>query len=98
MKLNKIGLSVFSLVGLVAASTVAVPAFAQYQSWRNYGYRNAAAPSCPEIHRALDNLQQAQQNLSNAQHDYQGHRAAALKSTNTAISEVQQALQSRDCR
>lgn len=95
MKLNKFGVLGLSVVGLVlAGSAVAVPAFAQFYQVRPYGH----GASCPEMTRALNQLQAAQQDLNNANHDYQGYRVQALRATNTAISQVQQALQSRDCQ
>ncbi len=95
MKLNKFGILSLSVVGLgLAASTVAVPTFAQIYQIRS----NNNGASCPEMRMALNQLQAAQRDLNNAKHDYQGHRSQALKATNTAISQVQQGLQSRDCR
>jgi hypothetical protein len=43
----------------------------------------------PEIHKALNNLNRAQEALTNAAHDYDGHRAAALKCVNDAIAQCQ---------
>jgi len=55
---------------------------------------SAGADGHPLIKRALSALQSARTDLQNAAHDYCGHRVEALEATNTAISELQQAL---DC-
>jgi len=47
----------------------------------------------PLIRRAVVALQAARTDLQNAAHDYCGHRVQALESTNTALSQLQQALQ-----
>jgi hypothetical protein len=54
----------------------------------------AGGEAHPLIKRALNALQSARSDLQNAAHDYCGHRVEALEATNTAINELQQAL---DC-
>ena len=46
----------------------------------------------PLLNDALTKLQTARDDLSNAKHDYDGHRQKALDYTNSAITEVHQAL------
>ena len=48
----------------------------------------------PEIHIAIRHLEEAKRNLENAAHDYDGHRAAALKATEDALTECRAALAS----
>jgi hypothetical protein len=48
----------------------------------------------PEMRGALRHLEQARDNLSNAAHDFHGHRAKALEHTNKAIDEVNKAIAS----
>lgn len=54
---------------------------------------DAAAPQrYPEMRSALRHLEQARDNLTNAAHDFHGHRAKALEHTGKAIDEVNKAL------
>lgn len=46
----------------------------------------------PELNHALRALTNAQRFLSQAAHDFQGHRARALELTQQAIAEVHQAM------
>ena len=46
----------------------------------------------PEIRQALRDLRAAKLALTNAAHDYKGHRSAALKLTDEAIKECEEAL------
>ncbi len=52
----------------------------------------AGAERHPLIRRAQSALQSARTDLQNAAHDYCGHRVAALEATNTALSQLHQAL------
>ena len=55
---------------------------------------NAAAPQrYPEMHIALHHLEQARDALTNAAHDFKGHRVKALEHTSKAIDEVNKALE-----
>lgn len=55
---------------------------------------NGAMPQrYPEMRGALRHLEQARDNLTNAAHDFHGHRAKALEHTNKAIDEVNKAIQ-----
>ena len=47
----------------------------------------------PEMHAALRHLEQARDALTNAAHDFHGHRAKALEHTGKAIEEVNKALE-----
>jgi len=50
----------------------------------------------PELHGALRHLEQARDNLTNAAHDFHGHRAKALEHTSKAIDEVNKAIEMGD--
>jgi hypothetical protein len=97
MNLSKSGVFRLSVIGLVltasaaAITTVGQTAQASTQS-------KAYSPSCPAMKSALANLQAAQTQLSRADSNYQGHRVAALNATKTAINQVKQGLNSRDCK
>jgi hypothetical protein len=57
-------------------------------------HANAATPQrYPEMHAALRHLEQARDALTNAAHDFHGHRAKALDDTGKAIAEVNKALE-----
>jgi CHASE3 domain sensor protein len=47
----------------------------------------------PEMHAALRHLEQARDALTNAAHDFRGHRAKALEHTGKAIEEVNKAIE-----
>jgi hypothetical protein len=46
----------------------------------------------PAIHAALRGLREAKNALEKADHDFQGHRVAALKDVDAAIAECEEAL------
>ena len=46
----------------------------------------------PELRAALSDLQKARTELQEGAHDFKGERVAAIKSVDTAIAQVQQAL------
>jgi hypothetical protein len=75
-------------VGLSMNGTVAQAAGTTTQPVNPGGERH------PEIHIAIRHLEEAKRNLEKATHDYGGHRAAALKATEDALSECRQALES----
>ena len=55
---------------------------------------NGATPQrYMEMHAALRHLEQARDNLTNAAHDFHGHRAKALEHTNKAIEEVNKGIE-----
>src|SRR5690349_5712068 len=54
---------------------------------------NAGGEAHPLIRRAVAALEAARTDLQNAAHDYCGHRVEALEATNTALNQLQQALQ-----
>jgi len=47
----------------------------------------------PEIHEALHALKNARDHLQNANHDFGGHRDAALRACDAAIEQLHLALQ-----
>jgi hypothetical protein len=46
----------------------------------------------PDIHAAMQSLQSARNYLSNAGHNFGGHRAAALAATDNALRECREAV------
>ena len=54
---------------------------------------SASGEAHPLIRRAVAALGAARADLQNAAHDYCGHRVEALEATNTALNQLQQALQ-----
>jgi len=48
----------------------------------------------PELHKAMRKLRGAKQDLEKAAHDYGGHKAAAIADINSALQELQAALDS----
>jgi hypothetical protein len=46
----------------------------------------------PEIHAAIDALHNAREHLVNADHDYDGHRSAAVNKVDEALAECQACL------
>jgi len=46
----------------------------------------------PEMHAALRHLKDAKTNLEKGDHDFGGHRVAAVSATDQAIKEVEAAL------
>lgn len=58
----------------------------------------AGGEAHPLIRRALNALQAARTDLQNAAHDYCGHRVEALEATNSAIEQLQKALDCADNR
>lgn len=53
----------------------------------------AGAERHPLIHRAINALESARNDLQNAAQDYCGHRLEALEATNSALGHLQKALQ-----
>lgn len=51
------------------------------------------AAAHPHIHNAVVALREARTELQEAKHDFCGHRAAALKAAQDALSQLQLALQ-----
>jgi hypothetical protein len=50
----------------------------------------AAAPADhPEIREAIESLRRAKDHLEHAKHDYQGHRAEAVRATDEAIRQLE---------
>ena len=73
-----------------AATAPAVPAAtaaAEPAAYQRGGERH------PEIRKAIEQLKRAQADLRAANHDFGGHREAALRACDEAINQLQQALQ-----
>ena len=67
--------------GLALPLAVGRPAQAQEKKERH-----------PHIHRALEELREAKKELKEADHDFGGHRAEALKAVDHAIEQLEKAL------
>src|SRR2546429_268632 len=52
-----------------------------------------AEPKHRHLHHALHELREAHKELKDASHDFGGHREKALKDINTAIEQVEKALE-----
>ena len=46
----------------------------------------------PAIHKAIEDLREARKELKEADHDFGGHREKALKATDEAIKQLEEAL------
>jgi hypothetical protein len=57
-----------------------------------------AAADCPNITKAITALTAVQGDLQKAATDFGGHKAAALKAVNEALSELGACLQSQQCK
>jgi hypothetical protein len=68
---------------LLAIGTIATPRFA-----------NTAPPPPPHPHieAAVSELREARMELEKAAHDFCGHRAEALRDTDVALKQLQEAL------
>jgi hypothetical protein len=68
---------------LLAIGTIATPRFA-----------NTAPPPAPHPHieAAVHELREARVELEKAAHDFCGHRAEALRDTDVALKQLQEAL------
>ena len=61
-----------------------------------YGHHHHHGFAHPEIDAAISHLNQAQSNLMNAAHDYDGHRVRALQAVNNALKQCQMAIHYAD--
>ena len=79
-----------AFAGLVAVlGTGAAVGVAQQATPTEFG---AQRERHPEMMKALRALENAKRDLSNAAHDFGGHRVKALEHTEAAIAEVKEAL------
>ena len=46
----------------------------------------------PHIHKAIEELREARKELKEADHDFGGHREMALRATDEAIKQLEEAL------
>lgn len=77
------GLALLTGMGRAAQATLAPPIAASLSAQR--------VEKHPEMRAARRNLQQAKLELQKGAHNFKGKRVEALKSTNKAIAEVEQA-------
>ncbi|HTS69348.1 MAG TPA: hypothetical protein VMO17_10220 [Terriglobia bacterium] len=54
--------------------------------------------ACPNIHGAIDGLHSAQQELKDANHDFCGHRQAAMEAIHNAVMQLKQAETCQKCQ
>ena len=69
-------------VMLLAIGTIATPRYAN----------PAPPPGHPHIEAAVNELREARVELEKAAHDFCGHRAEALRDTDVALKQLQEAL------
>ena len=67
---------------LLCLGTVATSRFAN----------TAPPPEFPHIHAAVNELREAKNELQHAAHDFCGHRAQALKDTDVALRQLEEAV------
>lgn len=67
---------------LLAVGTIATPRYAN----------TAPPPEHPHIRAAVNELREARVELEKAAHDFCGHRAAALRDTDVALKQLQEAM------
>jgi hypothetical protein len=67
---------------LLCLGTVATPRFAN----------TAPPPEFPHIRAAANELREARNELQHAAHDFCGHRADALRDTDVALKQLQEAI------
>jgi hypothetical protein len=67
---------------LLGVGTIATPRFANPAPYAEY----------PHIHAAVKELQAARDELQHAAHDFCGHRADALRDTDVALKQLQEAV------
>jgi hypothetical protein len=82
------GVRTIVLVGVLAVGMAVGSAITSFASSGN----TSAIPmddDHPEIHHALHSLHDARDALSNAAHDYHGHRDAAIGQVDSAIHECE---------
>jgi Skp family chaperone for outer membrane proteins len=87
-------LAVFSAMALACA--ISLPAAAQQHETTTKLKRvqmGKEKEQHPEIAAAMHHLKEAKESLEHANHDFGGHRVAALKHINEAIEECRQALE-----
>lgn len=98
MKVKLIGLLVVVClaltVALVAGSPAAPTAKAAVPALTGVAAPAAAsaAEPHPEIRAAINALRRAKEHMEHAAHDFGGHRVEALKATDEAIHQLQEAL------
>jgi hypothetical protein len=98
MKVKLIGLLVVAGLALTVALVVGSPATSLAKA-ATPAVTGAAAPAAasaaephPEIRAAINALRRAKEHLEHAAHDFGGHRVEALKATDEAIHQLQEAL------
>ena len=79
-----------SVLLVAAVSMFSLPAQAE-----TYGQEKAAHP---RIAKAINELRDAVRYMEAAPHDFGGHKAAAIASSNQAIRDLQEALKYREIK
>jgi len=55
-------------------------------------------PKCPNIHHAIEALQNAMHDMEKADHDFCGHKVEAMEATRRAIEQLRRAEECDQCR
>lgn len=92
--LPTLGLTAILGMGLAPFATAQNPSPAPTSPIRRLHGGGGRKERHPELRKAMRALENAKNALSNAAHDYDGHRVKALDATNQAIEQVKAALQS----
>ena len=83
-----IGCLTLGLAGMALAASTTAPTGPNGPTTRPHeGERH------PLIHKALHDLREAKEALTRADHDFDGHRKAALEAADTAIKECEKCLE-----
>lgn len=85
--------SSLALVALVFVLSFPVAVPAAPRTPRPKAAAAAAAEPHPEIRAAMANLREAREHLNHANHDFGGHRVAAIKAVDEAIHQLQLAME-----
>ena len=95
MKTRIIGLLVAAVLALAVALASAAPAPPKARAVPSAAPQPAKAPAAepaqvhPEIRDAIASLRKAKGHLQHAAHDFGGHRAEALRTTDEAIRQLE---------
>jgi hypothetical protein len=55
-------------------------------------------PKCPNIHHAIEALQNAMHDMEKADHDFCGHKRDAMEATRNALEQLRRAEDCDQCR
>lgn len=81
-----------TMSSITLAANPAPPAPPQGGMGQGKMEKNEGRERHPEIRKAIEQLRRAKADLQRANHDFGGHREAALQACDNAIQQLQQAL------